>query len=44
LSPWLIGHLRDASGNYRNGCIVLVGMALLGAAAVLMLPKKRRAA
>ena len=44
LSPWWIGHLRDASGNYQSGCIVLVGMALLGAVAVLMLPMQRRVA
>ncbi|HEX3819724.1 MAG TPA: MFS transporter [Candidatus Sulfotelmatobacter sp.] len=42
LSPWWIGHLRDASGNYQTACIILVGMALLGAGAVLMLPAQRR--
>ena len=44
LAPWGVGHLRDTSGSYELGCLVLVGMAVLGAAAVLLLPKTRRAA
>jgi len=44
LSPWFIGHLRDSTGNYFAGCIALVTMALLGAVAVLGLPKERRTA
>ncbi len=43
LAPWLIGHLRDASGGYTSACFVLVGFALLGALAVLPLPRHRRA-
>jgi len=43
-SPWLIGRLRDATGSYFEGCFVLVGMALLGAVAVLALPKPRKPA
>ena len=42
LSPWGVGHLRDAYGTYVSGCAVLVGMALLGAGAVLALPQRRR--
>jgi MFS family permease len=41
LSPWWIGRLRDTSGSYQNGCLALVAMALLGAIAVLALPKQR---
>jgi MFS family permease len=41
VSPWVIGHLRDATGSYRAGFLVLIGMALLGATAVAALPKKR---
>jgi sugar phosphate permease len=41
LAPWLIGHLRDSTGSYFAGCVVLVGLALLGAAAVLGLPSRR---
>jgi len=37
----LIGHLRDSTGSYFAGCVVLVGLALLGAAAVLGLPNHR---
>lgn len=44
LSPMLIGHLRDTSGNYQSGCMVLVLLALLGASAVVALPKSRRLA
>jgi MFS family permease len=43
VAPWLIGHLRDASGAYTSACFVLVGFALLGALAVLPLPRHRRA-
>jgi MFS family permease len=39
VSPWLIGRLRDANGSYVNGCFVLIGLAVLGAAAALALPK-----
>jgi len=41
VSPWLIGRLRDVTGSYRSGFLVLVGMALLGALAVTALPRKR---
>ena len=34
LSPWWIGHLRDLSGNYQNGCFVLVGDGLAGRGAL----------
>jgi len=40
-SPWLIANLRDVSGSYRIGFVVLIGMALLGACAVMALPRKR---
>jgi sugar phosphate permease len=43
-SPWLIGHLRDITGSYSAGFISLVAMALLGAVAVMMLPRSRRTA
>ena len=43
VSPWLTGRLRDASGNYFESCIVLVVIALLGAAAVLGLPEPKKA-
>jgi len=41
VSPWLIGRLRDVTGSYRSGFLVLIGMALLGALAVTALPRKR---
>lgn len=44
VAPWLIGRLRDSTGSYRESCVVLVGLALLGGIAVLWLPDRRRAA
>jgi MFS family permease len=44
VSPWLVGRLRDASGSYVGGCVVLVVLALLGASAVFGLPKSQRPA
>jgi MFS family permease len=43
-APWLIGHLRDATGSYSVSCIVLVALALLGGLVVLGLPERRSAA
>jgi MFS family permease len=42
-APWLMGHLRDATGSYRESCFVLVVIALLGGVAVLGLPGRRSA-
>ncbi len=42
LAPWLTGRMRDASGDYSRSCFLLVGMALLGATAVLALPERKR--
>jgi MFS family permease len=41
VSPWLVGRLRDTTGSYSTGFLALIGMALLGAAAAAMLPKKQ---
>jgi cyanate permease len=38
--PVLVGRLRDTTGSYLVGFSVLVGLALLGAIAVSMLPKR----
>jgi nitrate/nitrite transporter NarK len=43
-APMLVGYLRDRSGSYDSGFMTLVGAALLGAAAVALLPRRRRAA
>jgi MFS family permease len=43
VSPMLVGYLRDATGSYRVGFTVLVAVALLGAAAIALLPRKRPA-
>jgi sugar phosphate permease len=42
LAPWWVGHLRDTTGSYNYGCMILVAMALLGAVAVTALPRSRR--
>lgn len=44
LSPWFLGHMRDATGSYSLGFLTLIGMALLGAGAVAALPKRRQPA
>jgi MFS family permease len=41
VSPMYIGYLRDQTGSYRTGFMVLIGIALLGAIAVMLLPRKR---
>ena len=38
--PMLIGYLRDQSGAYRTGFLLLVALALVGAFAVAFLPRK----
>jgi MFS family permease len=43
-APMLVGHLRDTSGSYRSGFIVLILIALAGTAAIAMLPRRRAAA
>jgi MFS family permease len=43
VSPMLVGYLRDVTGGYRAGFTLLVSVALLGAAAVALLPRKTTA-
>jgi sugar phosphate permease len=38
-SPMLIGYLRDVTGSYETGFVVLIGIALAGAAAIAALPR-----
>jgi sugar phosphate permease len=42
LAPVLVGRLRDVSGSYATGFATLVGFALVGAAAVALLPRPAR--
>jgi sugar phosphate permease len=44
VSPWWVSHLRDATGSYSAGFLVLIGAAFLGALAVAALPRQRIAA
>jgi MFS family permease len=41
VSPMFIGHLRDQTGSYHTGFFVLIGMALVGACAIALLPGKK---
>jgi cyanate permease len=41
-APMLIGYLRDRTGSYRLGFFVLIAIALAGAAAIAVLPRKVR--
>jgi sugar phosphate permease len=40
-APMLVGKLRDRLSSYDTGFIVLVGAALVGAAAIALLPERR---
>jgi MFS family permease len=40
--PMLVGYLRDQTGAYRSGFLVLIGLALAGAVAVSLLPQPQR--
>ena len=42
--PMLVGYLRDRTDSYAVGFAVLIGLALAGAAAVAMLPRRQSAA
>jgi cyanate permease len=44
LSPWLMGRMRDATGSYARSCLLLLGVALPGAVAVVGLPEWRKSA
>lgn len=41
VSPMLIGYLRDVTGSYQMGFMLLIGIALAGAAAIAFLPRKQ---
>jgi MFS family permease len=40
VAPWWLARLRDASGSYVNGFVTLIGAAVWGAVAIVMLPKR----
>jgi sugar phosphate permease len=42
-APMLVGYLRDRTGSYNTGFILLVTIALVGAAAISLLPAPVRA-
>jgi sugar phosphate permease len=44
VSPMLVGYLRDATGSYQQGFIALIAVALAGAAAIWLLPRRAAAA
>ena len=39
VSPMLVGYLRDVTGSYSAGFVWLIGAALVGAAAIALLPR-----
>jgi sugar phosphate permease len=41
-APMLVGYLRDRTGSYNTGFLLLIGTALVGAAAIACLPAARR--
>lgn len=40
VSPMLIGYMRDRHGSYHIGFLMLIGMAIAGAAAIAFLPRR----
>jgi MFS family permease len=38
-APMLVAGIRDASGSYANGFAVLIGLAIIGAVAVALMPR-----
>jgi MFS family permease len=40
-APVLVGRLHDISGSYVTGFSTLIGFALVGAAAIAMLPSEK---
>jgi MFS family permease len=43
-APMLVGSFRDRFGSYDTGFLVLVGAALVGAAAIALLPQRKQLA
>jgi hypothetical protein len=41
VAPWLVGRMRDAAGSYAGGFAALIACALVGALAILFLPRPR---
>jgi MFS family permease len=39
-SPMLVGYLRDRTGSYDAGFVLLIGIALVGTAAIAFLPRR----
>ena len=44
LAPVVVGRLRDSTGSYDTGFLVLIGFAIAGALAIAMLPRARKSA
>ena len=42
-APMLIGYMRDRTGSYNTGFFLLVAIAMVGAAAIALLPRALRA-
>jgi MFS family permease len=40
VAPWIAGHLRNRTSSYSTAFLFLMGISLLGSAAVWLLPKR----
>jgi MFS family permease len=42
-APMLVGYLRDTTGTYQIGFVVLIGIAIVGTMAIACLPRRSAA-
>ena len=40
VAPWIVGHIRDVTGSYYQGFLLLIAISLLASAAAALLPKR----
>jgi sugar phosphate permease len=40
VAPWIVGHIRDVSGSYYQGFLLLIAISLLASASAALLPRR----
>jgi sugar phosphate permease len=41
VAPWIVGHIRDVTGSYSKGFLLLIAISLLASLSTALLPKRR---